>query len=198
MRPVRPISSTSRRPRFGGFTLAESLTASVVLALAVVGVSGALIASQSQSTAQQDDAIAISLGRQLMEEIAVLPIVLANGTGGNAGWPAVTNKANYDTTGDFDGYRDMITANYERERGATGSEDFSATAATPSTAVIAPAATPPALTYGQYRRQVAVTNPTFSVADTAGDFALVNVEVTSATGRHLRLSRLVAKTTFLR
>jgi hypothetical protein len=198
---ARPSTSTNfawGRRKVGAFTLAESLVASVVLALAVLGVSGAIIASDKQSGAQQDDAVAVTLARQLMEEVAVRPIVLADGTGGNSGWPAVTDRSTYDTTADFNGYRDVITVNYERERRATGSEDFTAVGATPPTSVIAPAAALPTLTYGKFLRTVTITTPTFSNLDAAGDLVVATVQVTSSAGRQVTLSRLITKTTLVR
>ena len=97
-----------RHHKIGGFTLAESLTASVVLAAAVIGISGALSASYQQSASHEDSATALDLGRELMEEISSKPFSV---TGTNAsGWPTETNRANYDTIDDFNGYTDTSTA----------------------------------------------------------------------------------------
>src|SRR5690349_12721675 len=57
----------------GGFTLAEALLASVVLAVAVLGISQLTGASSQQSEALRQDARAVALARELMEEIASKP-----------------------------------------------------------------------------------------------------------------------------
>lgn len=57
----------------GGFTLTESLIASVVLAMSVIGVAGALSVSYQNSAALDNTAVATTLARQLLEEIAAKP-----------------------------------------------------------------------------------------------------------------------------
>jgi hypothetical protein len=174
--------------------------ASVVLAIAVVGVSTALIAAKQQTQVQEDDAVAVTLGRQLLEEIASRPLLLADGTTGQPGWPGVTDRTNYDTIGDFNGYRDMMTSTYERERAASGSENFGSLGAKPPTTVIDPMSTPATLTNWQYRREITVTYPTsaFGTTLTSGDLALVEVKVTAASGRQLSFTKLIARTPLVR
>jgi prepilin-type N-terminal cleavage/methylation domain-containing protein len=183
-----------------GFTLAESLIASVVLAIAVVGVSGALIAAQKQSQAQEDDAVAVTLARQLLEEIASYPLKFPDGSTGATGWPTLTNKSSFDTVDDFNGYRDLVATSYERERSGNGTESFSSFSAKPSSTVIAPGASLDPLTAWQYRREVSVTYPTsaFGATLSSGDLVLVTVKVSSATGRQLEISRVIAKTAVVR
>jgi len=66
-----------------GFTLAETLIASVVLAVSVVAVSGAIIASQQQTTVSQEDMIAISLAPDLsLAGVFEVPQVAAMALGG--------------------------------------------------------------------------------------------------------------------
>src|ERR1041384_874508 len=67
--------SNQMRLRGRGFTLAEALIASVVLAVAVVGIMGPLSATYQQSRNQDESRIAVSLGRQLLEEIVSKPFV---------------------------------------------------------------------------------------------------------------------------
>jgi prepilin-type N-terminal cleavage/methylation domain-containing protein len=183
-----------------GFTLAESLVAAVVLAIAVVGVSGALIASQQQTRSQEDDGVAVSLGKQLLEEIASHPLVLGDGTTGQPGWPAVTDRSAYDTVGDFDGYRDLLSCSYERERSIGESESFNTLTANPPTTVIAPGATLDPLAKWQFRREVSLAYPTsaFGATFNAGDLVLVTVQVTSASGRQVKFSRIIARTSIYR
>jgi type II secretory pathway pseudopilin PulG len=182
------------------FTLAESLVAAVVLAIAVVGVSGALIAAKQQTETQEEDAVAVTFGRQLLEEIASLPVRLSDGTTGLNGWPTVTNRNNYDTINDYNGYRDLITASYERERAASGSESFNGLSAKPPSSVIEPFNSIPTLTNWQYRRQVAVTYPTsvFGSTVSSGDLVLVTVTVTAASGRQFNFSKVLARTPVVR
>jgi prepilin-type N-terminal cleavage/methylation domain-containing protein len=183
-----------------GFTLAESLVASVVLAIAVVGVSGALIAAKQQTQAQEDDAVAVTVGKQLLEEIVSFPLVLSDGTTGQPGWPSVTDRATYDTVDDFAGYRDMISSTYERERAASGSEDLGSLSARPAVTVIDPLNTPSNLANWEYRREVSVTYPTsvFGSTVAAGDLVLVAVKVTTASGRLFRFTKLIARTPVVR
>src|SRR5262249_17062838 len=134
---VYPTRNTDPLRRRGAFTLAESLLAAVVLAIAVVGISSALMASQQQSRAMADDAIAVTLAPQPMEEIAAVPVVLSDGTTGASGWPTDTTRAHYDTVNDFNGYRDQLTVTLEHEKTASGADTFN-NSATPPTTVIAP------------------------------------------------------------
>ncbi|HEY7088535.1 MAG TPA: hypothetical protein VH518_10630 [Tepidisphaeraceae bacterium] len=194
---VYPTRNTDPKRRRSAFTLAESLLAAVVLAIAVVGISSALMASQQQSRAMADDAVAITLARQLMEEIAAVPVVLSDGTTGVSGWPTDTTRAHYDTVDDFNGYRDQLTVTLEREKTVNGGDTFN-NSATPPTTVIAPLAALQPLSPGQYRRVVTVSSPTFSALDTPGDFALVKVTVDTGSGHEVSLSRLIAKTTIVR
>jgi prepilin-type N-terminal cleavage/methylation domain-containing protein len=191
---------TSLRFLSAGFTLAESLVASVVLAIAVVAVSGAIIASQKQSLCQEESSAATMLGRQLLEEVLAKPLVLSNGTTGQPGWPSVTDRTLYDTTGDFDGYTDIVSVSTTRGANITNVSASSTGASAPAT-VVMPAAASPTLQPQQYKRTVAVTFPTslFGTTVTAGDFAVVTVTVQGgANGTKVQLARLVSKVTYLR
>src|SRR4051794_35772886 len=61
------------RQRTSGFTLAECLIASVVLAIAVLGLCGALAAATRQTEALEVETRCMALAKQLMEEIASRP-----------------------------------------------------------------------------------------------------------------------------
>ena len=100
----------SRNRRRKAFTLAESLAASVILAVAVVGVSGALLAAQQQTRSGRQSHVLTMLARQLLERVTALPVQLPNGTGGAAGWPNITYASRYDTLDDFAGYTDTVDA----------------------------------------------------------------------------------------
>jgi prepilin-type N-terminal cleavage/methylation domain-containing protein len=56
-----------------GFTLAECLIASVVLAVGVLGISAALTAASSQNQSTDIDARSLAIARAMMEEIAARP-----------------------------------------------------------------------------------------------------------------------------
>jgi prepilin-type N-terminal cleavage/methylation domain-containing protein len=192
---LHPSSFSAR-----GFTLAESLVASVVLAIAVVAVSGAIIASQKQSVMQEEDGSASMLARQLMEEVLSTPIVLSDGTSGQAGWPTVTDRSLYDTISDFNGYRDKVSTSTSHQMSTSGLTVASTGAKAPAT-VIAPAAATPQLLPQEYKRSVAVSLPTtlFGAAVTAGDLAIVTVTVEGgANGTKVQLTRLVSKVTYTR
>ena len=152
------------------FTLAESLIASVVLAIAVAGVATTIAASHQQSAALEEDSIAVAAARQLMEEVAAKPLV---GTDATPGWSGgQKDRALYDTIDDYNGLDE--TSPLQTLEGAT-------------------------LTIGSqpFVRKVRVTYPTsvFGTTVAAGEFALIEVTVRSPTGRDVALRRLVAKTT---
>src|SRR5450432_3610745 len=71
-RPViaRPVIAPRRlRGRLPAFTLAECMIASVVLALPVLGVCGALAVSAQQSDIADVNARSLATARQIMEEV---------------------------------------------------------------------------------------------------------------------------------
>jgi prepilin-type N-terminal cleavage/methylation domain-containing protein len=189
-----PLPSALR----SGFTLAESLVASVVLAIAVVGVAGAIVVSQKQTAVQEDDAAAVAIARQLMEEVAALPIVLSGGTTGQPGWGGgVTNPALYDTIDDYHGYTDTVTTDVLRASSLAGSAQFNSTP--PAPAPTGSAGDEP-LIGQQYHRNVAVSFPgtLFGTTVTNNDFAVATVSVQGAAGGGVQLSRVVARTTLTR
>lgn len=179
-RPGLQTSKLSRR-RAGAFTLAEALLASVVLAIAVVGISQLTSASYQQSEALRQDTRAVSLARELMEEIAAKPFADPNAiageefhlgpdTGETAG-----NRATYDNVDDYDGFAD--NTNQGVMKTASGQAiNF--------------------VTTEYFSRSVKVEYRTAPAGPAGnGDFALVTVTVTTAKGRTVQLSRLFTKTT---
>lgn len=189
MEPVQPTRRTNR----GAFTLAESLVASVVLAISVVAVSGAIISSQQQTAAQEDGSTALALGRQLMEEIASLPL---NPSDATAGWSSVTNRSLYDSIYDFNGYTDKLSVPIHRTANTSGIGTFSS--ATPTVTVITSGT--PTLAAQEYLRSASVSYPTsmFGQAVTSGDFAIITVTVRGGKGNRVTLSRIVARNTVSR
>ena len=116
--------TAARAPRaaYAAFTLAESLIASVVLALAVVGVATTIAASHQQAGALESDSVAVRAARQLMEEIAAKPLV---GTDATPGWPAQPDRALYDTVNDYAGFIENSPVHtLEGVKMTLGSESF--------------------------------------------------------------------------
>ena len=94
--------------RAGGYTLAESLIASVVLAIAIVGIAGTLAASYQQNSVRGNTTTALSLAQQLMEEMAAKPMDPPAGQTNKPGWQqGQTDRRLYDTLDDSDGYADL-------------------------------------------------------------------------------------------
>jgi Tfp pilus assembly protein PilV len=149
------------------FTLAEALIASVVLAIAVVGIAGTLAASYDTRTSSDEDATAATLARTLLEEIAAKPFAT---TASSSGWSAGNkNRATYVNVADYQGYTD------ENPFRSLDGQEIDLEAA--------------------YRRSVNYTCPATITASgttmTSNQFGLVTVTVTSKSGRVTRLSRLL-------
>jgi prepilin-type N-terminal cleavage/methylation domain-containing protein len=164
-----------------GFTLIESLIASIVLAIAVVGVAGVLTSASSQTRAMKDDLGAQALARALMEEVAAKPVA-APTSGDQAGWPSNKNRATYDNIADYNGYTD--------------STDSSAT----TVATTLGGSTISFGDGGTYTRSVAFeyrATPSGAAAGT-GNFGMITVTVSSPNGHTTTLYRLVANTTVVR
>ena len=156
-----------RRARRSGFTLAESLIASVVLAASVIGISGALSASYQQTQSVDETSVAMSLARELMEEISAKQFVDPDVAEGSH-----TTRATRDNIADYHNYTDQSTALpliNGTTRNVTG------------TAV--------------YTRLVTVifgTRPAAVAASAdANDFATVTVTVTTPTNKKVAISRLM-------
>jgi Tfp pilus assembly protein PilV len=169
--PLTEIQSPSFRRR--GFTLAEALIASVVLALSVVGIASALACSSQQAIATDEAAVTTALGKQLLEEIASKPFPIANVTT-NPGWSAGNHdRSTYDDAADYNGYTDS----------------------TPITTLSGVSINPG----GTYTRSVTFTrrvNPSDTPGD--GDFGLITVAVTDPSGATTLFSRLISNVTVVR
>ena len=151
------------------YTLAESMIASVVLAVAVIGVATTIAASHQQTGAVESDAVAVGAARQLMEEIAAKPLLASDATPGWAG--GNHDRLYYDAIGDYAGFTEASPVfTLEGQKMDAG----------------------PA----EYVRTVKVTYPTsvFGTTAAAGEFALVEVSVRGSRGKGCTLQRLVART----
>jgi Tfp pilus assembly protein PilV len=160
-----------------GFTLAESLTASVVLAASVVALSGALSSSYQHNAKQGESAVALDLARELMEEIASKPMTIAAPANDMPGWPeGEHDRTKYDTVNDYNGYLD-----------------------TSSAITMADGTTIDAGNGEIYTRMVTVSNavPT-GLTGTASDFGLVTVTVVMPHGQTVSIAQLMTNATLVR
>jgi len=153
-------SSLRRRP---AFSVVEALVASAVLAIAVIGVAGPLTASSEHASVARERGGALTLARQLMEQIAAHP--LRNGAPTPLGptLPYEDSPAKYDTIGDFNGYLDTPAP----PQATTGNN-------------------------ATYTRSVTVEYRTasFDPSPNVTDFALVTVTVVTPRKETLRVARL--------
>jgi type II secretory pathway pseudopilin PulG len=179
------------------FTLAESLAASVILAVAVVGVSGALLSAQQQTRAGRESHVLTMLTRQLLERVTAMPLVLSNGTTGAPGWPTVTDASQYDTIDDFAGYQDQVDASAAFEQSAT---DTSALVSSGAEPVSVDSTTLTAAAGHACTRTVTVSYPTtlYGASITPGQVAIVTVTVRRSGGASVTLSQMVCKWTSAR
>ena len=166
------------RRRSRGYTLAESLIASVVLAAAVVGIAGTLSASYQQSAVRGNLNTALILAQQLMEEIAAKPVDVPSGQTDKPGWSqGQTDRTQYDNITDYDGYTDTSD---------------SVKAWDGSTVDLGEG--------GSYTRTVTVTQNALpsGLTGTASDFYLVTVTVTMPHNQSTSVSQLFTRLTMYR
>jgi prepilin-type N-terminal cleavage/methylation domain-containing protein len=149
-----------------GFTLLEGLVASVVLLILVVGVAGSLSTSYQQSQSVRTTSTAVTLARQLVDEIVSKPFNPADalGTGGGT-------RSTFTDVGAYNGYSDNSNAMPLLDGAAlnvTGADN--------------------------YVRQVVVVGakPSIDTASPASDFAIVTVNVACPDGQIVSLPEFVA------
>jgi len=153
------------------------MIASVVLAVAVIGISWTLAASYQQSEVRGNKTTALSLAQQLMEEIASKPMDPPS-SGDHAGWSAgVTNRSLYDTIDDYNGYSDVSSA-----------------------LPMGDATTIDAGDGGAYTRTVTVTSNALpsGLTGTSSDFLLVTVTISMPQHQSMSLSQLFTRAAILR
>jgi type II secretory pathway pseudopilin PulG len=175
----RRIDRPHRRCRRGGFTLVEALLAAVVLAVAVLGACSTLSASYQNISSLRQTATAVSLARELIEEIAARPYVSPiDGSTTTGPTASMTNRSLFAKVGDYQGYTDS-TSNMIGLDGST-------------------------VSVGQgevYTRGVTITfgaKPSVDTSSPANDFALVTVTVAMPSGQKVSLSRMMANETLVR
>jgi hypothetical protein len=171
----RTCSINFRIGRRGGFSVAEGLIASTILAVAVVGIAGPLGAASAQGRLVRERATALILARELMEEVAGKPLVDASGTAHLGPESGETSRSQYDSADDYDGYQDT-THNMRDLSGGSLSFGTGLGAFSRSVAV-------------QYRTTMTGT------ATTSGDFGVVTVTVTTPNKLTVSLTRLLCRDT---
>jgi Tfp pilus assembly protein PilV len=153
--------------RRGGFILLEAMIASVVLAVAAVGIASLLLSAHQQQLMIAETNTATLLAKQLMEEIAAKPL----GTYPPA--TGLTSRSQFTTAGEYQGYTDST---------ATGITTLGGESV-------------PLATDGNYVRTVSISDT--SVAQTgAHDIRIVTVTVTTPSGKSVSLSKWLTNVTW--
>ncbi len=167
--PIKPGTGFRKKTR-RGFTLVESMIASVVLAAAVVGIASLLTASAHQAMSHEETAMATALGRQLLEEIAAKPMMDPDDYTMTPGPESgEMGRADFDNVDDYHGLSETGDSISLLGGGVLG------------------------VTSGGYTRAVTVeyrASPN-GAAGEGDDFALVTVRVTTPSKKTFTLSRLV-------
>ena len=171
-------AGAARVSRRAGLTLAESLVAAVVLAVAVVGIMGPISASHHQSRAAEESSTCASLARQLMDEIAARVFVDPTDQSTTLG-PEIdeSTRAQFDNVDDFHGYRDSSDGSAgDRIKAVDGT--------------IVTLQTP-----GVFQRSVAVEYRQTPAGPPvmSGDFALIRVVVQGEGGKRVVVNRLATR-----
>lgn len=173
------VRCLSRRlSRRAGLTLAESLIAAVVLAVAVVGIMGPIAASHQQTRAAESSANCASLAIQLMDEIAARPYVDPTDQTTLLG-PELDelSRAQFDNVDDFHGFRDS----------SDGSDGDLIRAVDGTVLTLQDP--------GVYKRSVLVEYRQSADGSPAlvGDYALVRVVVEGEGGKRVEMNRMVTR-----
>jgi len=139
----------------------------------VGGVAMTMSAAHGQSAMLRENTRMVMLGRKLMEEITALPFADPDTHQAKLG-PNEMGRSNYDDVGDYNNYSDESD-----ELTTAGGESAAMNDS------------------GAYQRQVTVEFRSLpqGPADNNGNLALITVTITAPSGRTLKLSRLVTRTT---
>lgn len=96
--------------RLAGFTLAEAMIATFILAVATTGIAGLLASSSQQSDAMQSSSVSQELARQMMEEIAAKSVADADGNISLGPEAGENTRSSFDQIDDYDGYTDTTSS----------------------------------------------------------------------------------------
>ena len=174
----RTSSIDSRRllQRNRGFSVAEAMMASTLLAIAVVGIAGPLGAACEQSRMGDERGAALVLARELMEEIVAKPLCDGGTTCHLGPESGETSRSKFDSADDYHLYHDSTTELKDLAN---------QTLAYPASKV--------------YSRDVTVeyrTSPN-GASTTSGDYGLVTVSVTTPHNQVVQIWRLMTKQTMV-
>ena len=101
--PVSHTTNTKPARHAGGFTLAEALIASVVLAISAMAIANSMAACDKSQEWLQQSVNCQGLAKQLVEEISSRSFSVEPNPGYSTGH---TNRALYDDVADYNGYTD--------------------------------------------------------------------------------------------
>jgi type II secretory pathway pseudopilin PulG len=157
------------KKRRGGFTLLEGLVASVILVMLVIGVAAALSASYQQSQSVNTSSAAVTLARQLVDEIAAKPFVPTDALGTGGTRSTFTNVSAYNAYSDGTGAVNPLPLLEGGTLDVTGSQSYSRSAS---------------VTVG--------AKPSIDTASPTTDFGIVTVTVTAPDGQIVQIPEFVA------
>jgi hypothetical protein len=170
----RTSSIDSRRllRRNRGFSVAEAMMASTLLAIAVVGIAGPLGAACEQSRMGDERGAALVLARELMEEIVAKPLCDGGDTCHLGPESGESSRSKFDSADDYHLYHDTTT----ELKDLAGQ-----TLAYPASII--------------YSRDVSVEYRTSAngASTTSGDFGLVTVKVTTPHKQVVQVWRLMTR-----
>jgi Tfp pilus assembly protein PilV len=150
-----------------GFLLFEAMIASVILAVAAVGIASLLLSAQQQQLTLQENSTAILLARQLMEEISSKPF----------GSPTpIVARASMTYANQYNGYTDTTA----------GITTLGGVSLTPGDGRL----------YSRSVSVASATNPVGSLAP-SGDLQIVTVTVTTPSGQAVSIRRLITNVVWL-
>jgi type II secretory pathway pseudopilin PulG len=152
--------------RAGGFLLIEAMIASVILAVAAMGIVSLLLSAQQQQTALRENSTAVLLAKQLMEEITAKPFGSATPV---VARPLITAANQYN------GYQDSTS----------GMTTLGGQSITPGDGEV----------YTRTVTITNAPTPTGSAAP-AGDLQLVTVSVTTPAGETVSLNQWLTNVTW--
>jgi len=171
----------------------ESLIATVVLSVAVVGISGTLVASSQQAQDVDDSTVLNSLASALMEEVASKPFAVPP-SGDRAGWSGSNrDRFTYDNILDFNGYTDTSPFTSLAGRSVDPNPAYRYTRI-----VSVLKRTTPSDEAASSGGKTGKTTTTASASAITLDFAMTSVRVTSSSGNSVTLNRLVCNTDITR
>jgi Tfp pilus assembly protein PilV len=138
------------------------MAASVVVSVSVLGIVSVLTAASQQTSVMRQNAIAATLARQLLEEMAAKPF-------GAPASSTATTRGSFQTIGDYNHYTDQSTLITQLDGSTVAVGDGE--------------------TYTRLVSEQTGAKPWGDTASPASDFVLVTVTVTTPAGQQVQVSR---------